>query len=110
MDLLNFVLSILLIFIALQAQQMWIVFALIILSILTFKSFKIALALIVSAVVVYFAFGSGDLLSNFPLIIVALLVVGLILGVGGKEQEAAGGIPPELLGGYGGMFGGEGGY
>ena len=69
MDLLNFVLAIALIIISLQAGQTWIVFALIILSVLTFKSLKISLALILSAVSVYFLLSTGDPFANFPLII-----------------------------------------
>ncbi|GEM_PF-3570371 len=109
MDLINYALAIFLMYLALQAGQIWIMFALIILSVLTVKSLKVSIAIVVSAVVVYFAFGSGDLVSNFPLILVSLLVVGLILGVGNKPEEQQGMLPPEMGGGYGDLFGGGGG-
>lgn len=104
MDLMNFILAIILIVIALQYGQAWIVFALIILSILTFKSFKTALALVFSALIVYFVFSASDSLENFPLMLLALLVVALILGIGNKPEEQP--ASPFGMGGYGDPFGG----
>ena len=51
-----------------------------------------------------FVFKSSDLLENFPLIILGLLIVALILGVGNKPQEAS----PYGADMFGGM--GAGGY
>ncbi|MDO8634439.1 MAG: hypothetical protein Q7K34_04075 [archaeon] len=103
MDLMNFILAIILIVIALQYGQTWIVFALIILSILTFKSFKTSLALVFSALIVYFVFSAADPLENFPLMLLALLVIALILGVGNKPEEQA---ASPFGAGYGDPFGG----
>lgn len=105
LDVLNFVLAIALIIAALQYGQNWIVFALIILSVLTFNSFRIALALIAAAVIIYFAFASDDLFQNFPLVLVGLLVVGLILGIGKKPEQPESYLPGGL-GGYDDLLGG----
>ena len=104
-----------LIFLAFQYQQNWIIFAILILSVLTIKSFKAVLAIVVATLLMYLLIDNGNFGSSFLLIVVGIAVVGLILGVGkgGEEPQAgAGGSYADLLGGMGGgqegMYGGGG--
>ncbi len=115
MDLFNFLVTIILVFLAVQYHQPWIVFAILIISILTIKSLRLTIGLVAAALLMYFFFDSGSIQSYFPLIILGVLVIGLILGVGkGEEQPQSfggGGGYADLLGGFGGgqgMGGGEG--
>lgn len=110
MDSFNFLVSIILIFLALQYQQAWIVFAILILSVLTIKSFKAVIGLVAAAIILYVLIGYGEVQAYFPLVILGIVVIGLILGIGKGDSgsESYPGGYSSLLGGGGGDYGGGG--
>jgi len=112
-DSFNLLVGILLVFLAFQMQQNWIVFVIIAVLILTMKSLAGSLILIaVGAFLYLFAAGSG--LKEFFLPILAVLIaVALIVHLKKPKEQAAfpGFGDPYGGGGFGaeGGFGGEGG-
>ena len=116
MDYFNLLVSMILIFLAMQYGQNWIIFAIMIISVLTIKSFRAIAVLVIGTLALYLLFDNGDLNSSFPLIVLGIAVVGLILGLGkGGGSEPQAGLPGgygDLLGGLGGggegMYGGRG--
>lgn len=110
-DSFNFLVSVILIFLALQYQQAWIVFAILILSVFTIKSMKAIVGLVAASLILYLLLDYGSIASYFPFVVLGIFVMGLILGIGkaaGESQTYAGGGYSDLLGGFGG--GGTGGY
>ncbi|AJF60246.1 MAG: hypothetical protein J4224_00950 [Candidatus Diapherotrites archaeon] len=103
MDTFNFLVSILLIIIAIQYQQNWIVFAILIISILSTRSLSTAITLIISTIVVYAVLGSGDISSLFPVVVFGLIIFALVLGLAEKPKQPEY-YPPDP--GYGEMLGG----
>ncbi|PIN85036.1 MAG: hypothetical protein COV47_04325 [Candidatus Diapherotrites archaeon CG11_big_fil_rev_8_21_14_0_20_37_9] len=100
MDTFNFIVSVLIMLMALQMQQLWIVFAVLVISILTSKDMSTVIAFIISAIVLFFVVGSGEVNELWPVAIVGLIVVAILLGSKPEEQQQ---------GGYGDMLGGLGG-
>ncbi len=111
MDYFNFLLSMVLIFLSFQYGQNWIIFAILILSVLTIKSFKAVLALILGTLALYLLIDNGNFGSSFPLIVIGIAIVALVLGVGkGGEEPPAGGMGQSYADLLGGMGGGGGEY
>ncbi len=105
MDTFNFLVSILIMLIAIQVHETWIVLAVLIISILTSKKLSTIIAFIIATGVLYLVVGIGNIDDLWPIAIFGLLIVAILLG-SGKEDDA--GQPPG--GGYGDLFGMGGGY
>ena len=88
--------------IALQMNQEWIAFAVLVISVLTSKELLTSVTFIIATVVLYFVVGTGNSESTWAIAIFGLIVVAILLGA--KEQPAQ-----SDMGGYGDMFGGMGG-
>ncbi|MFH1696738.1 MAG: hypothetical protein ABH854_02410 [Candidatus Diapherotrites archaeon] len=101
METFNFLIAILMMMIALQYQQNWIVIAVVALMAFTEKSVKTALVLIIAAIVMYYVMGPDGISSMWPVAVFGLIALSLIAGIGAKEK-------PEMYGGggYGGLLGG----
>lgn len=107
MDTFNFLVSILIMMIAIQAGETWIVLAVLIISILTSKEASTVVAFIIATIVLYIVVGTGEVNSLWPIAIFGLIIVAIILG--SKPAPEQGGY--DALGGGGGgmdMFGGGG--
>ena len=108
MDPFNFLVAIILIYLALQYSQVWIVFAILILAVLTIKSFKAVVGLIAAALIMYIFVDYDGIQNYFPLVILGILIIGLILGIGKSSSSSEtypGGGYSDLLGGTGGSGG-----
>ncbi|HLC79617.1 MAG TPA: hypothetical protein VJG83_04295 [archaeon] len=105
MDTFNFILSSLLMMIAIQLQEPWIALGILVINILTSKELSTIIALILATVVMYFIIGNADE-SVWLIGIFAILVIGIVLGSKSSQppQQDFGG-----MGGYGDMLGGLGG-
>lgn len=101
MDTFNFLIALLLIIIAMQFQQLWLVLGIVAVMILSTRSVLTTVLLIISTVVL-FVIGAENLTAYWPAIVFGLIILGLILGVKGKPQE------PEMYApeGYGDLLGG----
>ena len=106
MDMFNLIISLLLIFLALQYQQNWIVFAVLVISVITMKELMGTLALLGGAALIYFLYNGVEFDTLFIFVVFGLVILALLLGIGKKpEQEAY--MPPGYGGGdYGDMMGG----
>lgn len=107
MDSFNLLVGILLVFIAFQLQQTWIVFLIVAILIITMHSVMGSIILIAVSVLLYF-FAAGGTLKEYSLPIIAVLIVVALLSGLKKQPEQQ-----DLFGGgmdaYGGMGGLEGG-
>src|SRR3989344_3534744 len=103
MDTFNFLVSVLIMLIALQSGEQWIVLAVLAISIFTAKELSTAIAFIIAAVVLYLMVASGDSGDLWPLVIFGLLVMALIIGSKHQEQPA---YDPLGVAGFGDPFGG----
>ena len=100
MDTFNFLLSMILMLMAIQFKQDWLVLGILAISVLTSKDMSTILMFVIGTVVLYFFVGSGDINGQWWLpIVFGLIVLSIILG--GKQQEPA----PDPFGGLGGMGG-----
>lgn len=106
MDTFTFLVAMLLMMLALQYNQNWMLFAILVIAVITSRSVVTAIVMVLSAAMLYFLTKSGQIEGLWPAVIIGLIVVSLLLTSGKKPQQ------PEFYGpeaGYGGMFGGEGG-
>lgn len=101
MDTFNFLVAILLIMLAMQFGENWIVFGVVAIVVFTMRSMATTIMLLVTVFVLYFI-GATNLSVYWPIIVVGLVVLSLALGVGGKPTQ------PEYYepGGYGDLLGG----
>lgn len=91
---------------AIQFKQDWLVLGILVISVLTSKDFATILMFIIGTVVLYFFVGSGDINGEMWLpIIFGLIILSVILG---GKQEAPQQDPLAGLGGMGGFGGMEG--
>jgi len=106
MDTFNFLVSILIMMIAIQLQETWIVLAVLAISILTSKDLSTIISFIVATVVLYIVVGTGDVDSLWPMAIFGLIIVAILLG--SKPQEASAdpyaGAGMDMFGGAGGGY------
>jgi len=87
MDTFTFLVAILLMIIALQYGQNWIVFAILAITILSTRSVATTIALIVAVFVLYIFAGSGDLNTYWPFLVFGLIILSLVLGLGKKPAQ-----------------------
>ena len=98
MDTFNFLVSVLLMMIAIQSGETWIVLAILTISIITSKELSTVIAFILSTIVLYVVIGTGNT-DLLPLGIFAIIIIALFLGSKPAKQE-------EYAGGGMDMFGG----
>lgn len=103
MDTFTFAMSVVLMMIALQFNQNWLVFGVISLMILTMRSFSGTIIMIATGVVLYLF--KESLHAYWPFLLFGLIILALAFGGGGKEEAEY--YPPDpyagMLGGYGGQ-------
>lgn len=105
MDTFTFMVAILLMMIAVQYNQNWMMFAIVALMILSMRSASTTIMLIIATIVL--TFGKEYIADYWPFVLFGLIILSLIIG-GQKQQEPAG--YPDMFGG-GDMGGiGMGGY
>jgi len=96
MDTFTFMIAIILMMIAVQFNQSWLIFAIVALMILTMRDLTATILLIVATVILLFA--KELLMAYWPFVLFGLIILSLLIG--GKKQEQPAG--------YGDMFGGGG--
>ena len=104
MDTFTFMISVLLMMIAVQFNQNWLIFAIVALTILTMRDMTTTILLAVATFVLLYA--KDYLLEYWPFVLFGLIILSVILG--GKQKEEQAGYPDMFGGGeMGGMgFGG----
>lgn len=101
MDTFNFLLSMILMLMAIQFKQDWLVLGILIISVLTSKDMATIAMFIIGSIVIFLFVGSGDVNSDLWLpIIFGLIILSVILG--GKQEAQQ---PDMGLGGLGGLGG-----
>ena len=106
MDTFTFLVALMLLMLAFQFGENWLIFAVIAIVVLGMRSMTMALMILVSAGVLYFVSKTADINAYWPVIVFGLIVVSLALGLKEKEQQPEM-YPPDM--GYGDMLGGMGG-
>jgi putative Ca2+/H+ antiporter (TMEM165/GDT1 family) len=102
MDTFNFLVAMLLILLAMQYSQNWIVLGIIAVIFLSTRSMATTFATIIGTAMIWFFSGSGGNLNSFlPFIVLGFIIIALVMGVGGKERA-----PEYYTPQGGGMFGG----
>jgi len=96
MDTFTFMIAIILMMIAVQFNQSWLILAIVILMILTMKDWTATILLIAATGIMLFA--KDMLMAYWPYVLFGLIILSVLLG--GKKQEQPAG--------YGDMFGGGG--
>lgn len=108
MDTLSFLVSVILIVLAIQFDQLWLVFGVAAIVIITSKSIPTIIGLVVAIIVLYII--RGPVLQEYlPIVIVGMLVFSLLLGLKKQPEEQTGLGGMDLfgqdMGGYGGLGG-----
>lgn len=101
MDTFNFLLSILFMFIAVQSGQNWIVFAVLVISVLTSKEISTTILLLISTGVIYFVAISGEADLWIPAIF-GLVILAVLMGAKSEPEQQPG--MGDMFG-MGGMYG-----
>ncbi len=109
MDTFTFMVAVLLMMIAVQFNQNWMVFAIVAVMVLTMRSVSTTVLLVVSTVVLFLA--KAYLKEYWPFVLFGLIILGLLIGKGKKGGEAPGAMPADMYGGgfdtgFGGLPGG----
>ena len=91
----------LLIILAFQYQQNWIVIGIIAVLILATRSVSTTIALVVCTLGIWFFSRGGNLDSFMPFILLGFIIVALVLGIGKSNSK-----PEYYMPDYGGMMGG----
>ncbi len=100
MDLVNYILSLMLIAIAFQFGQLWIVFGATLILIVASKDIKVSILFIISLIVLYFINSVG--MKEFWLIaMIGLVLLGYLFGLGNEPQQAQDPYASLLGGGMG---------
>ncbi|MBN2067183.1 MAG: hypothetical protein JW744_01820 [Candidatus Diapherotrites archaeon] len=108
MDTFTYMVAVLLMMLAIQFNQNWLVFAIVALMILTMRSLGTTVLLLVSTAVLFLA--REYLKEYWPFVLFGLIILSLIIGRGGGSQPEA--MPMDLYGGgldaggFGGLPGG----
>lgn len=103
MDTFTFLLTVIFMFMAIQFGQTWIVFGILVISIISSKEASTIIALLLATVVLYFMFLSGNVENLWVPAIFGLVIIAILLGNKPDEQQPSGGM--DLFGGYGGYGG-----
>ena len=103
MDTFNFLVSILLMMMAIQSNETWIVLAVLVISVITSKDMSTVLAFVIATVVLYIVVGSGQVDDLWPLAIFGLVVIAILLSGSNSAPPAD---PYAGLGGMGDFGGG----
>jgi hypothetical protein len=109
MDLVNYLISMLLVGIAFQLDQTWIAVGIVIILIVASKDVKASIFMAFSVFVLYWVMGIG--MNDYWLFaMLGLVAIGYVIGLG-KEEAGGGaeGMPMDPYGGMGGGYGGLGG-
>ena len=103
MDTFNFLIAMLMVLLAIQYHQNWIVFGVIVVIILSSRSVTTFIATIIGVGIIYFFSSDGNLGNYLPLIVLALVILALLIGIGKKDQQPEY-YAPEYGGGMMGGF------
>lgn len=100
MDTFTFAISLVLMMLAIQFNQNWLIFAIVTLMVLTMRSVGTTVLLIISTIVLFVA---RDYLKEYwPFVLFGLIILAVLIGAIGKKGEAEQ-APMDM---YGGGFGG----
>lgn len=102
MDTFTFMISLVLMMLAIQFNENWLVFAIIALTILTTRSITMTILLLIVGAVLYFT--QGMLEPYWPIVFFGLIILAVLLGMGGQQQPEY--YSPDMYSGL--MGGGEG--
>ncbi len=103
MDTFNFLVSILLMLMAIQGGQTWLALVILIISIITSKDFSTVAAFIIGTVVLYLIIGTDASDSIWPIAIFGLVILAILLGSKpAKEDQYGAGTGMDMFGGGGG--------
>ena len=105
MDIFNLIITLMLIFLAMQYGQVWMVFVILVISVVTMKELMGTLFVLGGAAIIYLLYNGIEFDSLFLVVIFGLVILALLLGIGKKPQQEAY-MPPGYGGGYGDMMGG----
>ena len=105
MDTFTFLIALILIMIAMQYNQTWVIFGVVGVLILSMRSLTTVVMLIIT-VLVLFAIKGPNIVAYWPFIVFGLLILALDMGLG-KKPEQPEYYAPDLMSGLGGL-GGEG--
>ncbi len=107
MDLFNLMITLILMMLALQFGENWLVIAVVAITILTMRDLKATVVLLIAAGVLYFAKESLD--PYWPFLFFGLIILALLMGAGGGGQgeQQAEYYSPDM---YSGLMGGGGGF
>src|SRR3989338_5180882 len=103
MDTFTFLVALMLLMLAFQFGENWLIFGVIAIMVLSMRSFATTILLLISAGVLYFVTKTADINTYWPVIVFGLIILSLVLGMKEKEQQ------PEFYApdmGYGDMMGG----
>jgi len=101
LDTFSLVVTILMLMLAVQYGEGWLVFGIAAIMIIALRSLSATLMIIIATVLLYVFKGSG-LNDLWPIIVIALVIIALISGLGKKEEASYGGQDfSSLLGGGG---------
>ncbi|MBS3057412.1 MAG: hypothetical protein J4415_02180 [Candidatus Diapherotrites archaeon] len=106
MDTFTFLIAVILIMIAMQYNQTWVIFGAVGILILSMRSLTTIVMLIIT-VLVLFAIKGTNMTAYWPFIVFGLVILSLAMGLG-KKPEQPEYYAPDLMGGLGGLGGGEG--
>ncbi len=107
MDTFTFLVALMLLMLAFQFGENWLVFAVIGVMALSMKSLSTTILLVISAGVLYFVVKTtGDITAYWPVVVFGLIILSLVMNLKTKEQQPEM-FPPDM--GYGDMMGGMGG-
>ena len=100
MDTFTFLIALILIMIAMQYNQTWVIFGVVGVLILSMRSLTTVVMLIIT-VLVLFAIKGPNIVAYWPFIVFGLLILALVMGLG-KKPEQPEYYAPDLMGGLGG--------
>jgi peptidoglycan/LPS O-acetylase OafA/YrhL len=104
MDTFTLAIALLLMMIAVQYNQNWMIFAIVALMILTMRSVGTTVILLIATAVIFV--GKPYMEQYWPFVLFGLIILALVIGGGTKEQPQQELYSPDMLGGLGGGFGG----
>lgn len=106
MDTFTFLVALMLIMLAMQYNQTWMILGVVAILILAIRSWTTIILLVLTLVILYFLRGA-DMVDYWPIVVFGMVIVALVLGIKAepKEPEMYGGDMMGGLEGYGGLGG-----
>ena len=87
MDTFNFLIAMLIVILAVQYQQNWIVFGILAVVVISSRSVTTFIASVIGTGIIYFFSSGGNINAYLPLIVLALVILALLIGICKKDQQ-----------------------